>query len=267
MPSSYLPANEPLGTTTMTFGPDGFFGYGACSTAPDISHDAISTCAPGPQAVWWSTYSLKTPPPKDGINKDDIVHQLQNRHASWKDPVIQKVIQGVTIDSIYPTWTTPNLPTWERDGVVLVGDAAHALQTSSGQGVSQALEDAEMLGMLIAKHLWNGLNSQREALQLAAKSYCKIRVPRVRKISDYAKRLGDMKRKKGFIGERMMYLFMWLGGRCMFFLSTRALDGRSPRTLFRAEIIRPSAPLLLSDEHTTRDVIALRGSCDQKTLA
>lgn len=240
MPSSYLPANEPLGTTTMTFGPDGFFAYGACSIAPDASHDGVSTCAPGPQAVWWSTYSLETPPPKDGIDKDDIVHQLQNRHSGWKDPVIQKVIKEVSIDSIYPTWTTPNLPTWERDGVVLVGDAAHALQTSSGQGVSQALEDAEMLGMLMGRHLGSGLNSQREALQLAARSYCKIRMPRVRRISDYAKRLGDMKRKKGFIGERMMYLFMWLGGEYSFFQPEPDVC-----TIFKAEIIGPSASLIL----------------------
>ena len=199
----------------MTFGADGFFGYGACSTTPRTSHNAISTCAPGPQAVWWSTYSLEQPPSKQ-IDKEDIVRQLRSRHSRWKDPVIQKVLQEASIDSIYPTWTTPDLPTWESNGVVLVGDAAHALPTSSGQGVSQALEDAEILGMSIAKCLEKKSGSEKEALHLAVKSYCRARMPRVKRISDHAKRLGNMKRKMSFVAEWMMYLFIWLGGKCSF---------------------------------------------------
>ena len=207
----------------MTFGADGFFGYGACSTTSEASHNAMSTCNPGDQAVWWSTYALENLPSNGDIDKNDIVRQLQSRHSNWKDPVIQKVIQEVSIDSIYPTWTTPNLPTWERDGVVLVGDAAHALQTSSGQGVSQALEDAEMLGMMIARNLSSGLASEKEALQSAAKSYCELRMLRVKKISDHAKKLGDMKRKKNLVVEWMMYFFMWLGGKWHPFWTSRAV--------------------------------------------
>ena len=234
MPASYLPQNEPPGITTMTFGADGFFGYGACSTTSETSHNAVSTCSPGDQAVWWSTYALENLPSKGEIDKDDIIRQLQSRHSSWKDPVIQKVIQKVSIDSIYPTWTTPNLPTWERDGVVLVGDAAHALQTSSGQGVSQALEDAEMLGMVIARKLESGPASETEALQAAAKSYCELRMPRVRKISDHAKKLGDMKRKKNLVVEWMMYFFMWLGGKWkfLFFLRIRQSKHLANSALF-----------------------------------
>ena len=213
IPTSYLPQDEAPGITTMIFGADGFFGYGACSTRAESSHNAISQCAPGVQAVWWSTYALELLIPREEINKDDIIRQLQSRHSGWKDPVIQKVIKEVSgIDTIYPTWTTPDLPTWEKGGIVLVGDAAHALQPSSGQGVSQALEDAEMLGMLLAENLERKTSSVQEVIQLAAKSYCKIRMPRAKKISDYTKRLGDMKRKKGFMGEWMMYTFIWLGG-------------------------------------------------------
>ena len=148
------------------------------------------------------------------IDKEDIIRQLQSRHSSWNDSVIQKMIQEVSIDTIYPTWTTPDLPTWERGGVVLVGYAAHALQPSSVQGVSQALEDAEMLGLLIGENLKRRACSEKEAVQLAAKSYCQIRMPRVKKVSDYAKLLGNMKRKKSIAGEWLMYFFIWLGGKC-----------------------------------------------------
>ena len=215
MPSSFLPQNEAPGVTTMTFGADGFFGYGACSTRSGTSHNAVSQCVPGTQAVWWSTYALEHLIPREEINMDDIIQQLRSRHSGWKDPVIEKVIEEVSsIDTIYPTWTTPDLPTWEKGGIILVGDAAHALQPSSGQGVSQALEDAEMLGMLLAENLGRKTSSDQEAIRLTAKSYCKIRMPRAKKISDYTKRLGDTKRKKGFVGERMMYTFIWLSGEC-----------------------------------------------------
>lgn len=38
------------------------------------------------------------------------------------------------------------LPTWTKGKVILIGDAAHAMLPTQGQGASQALEDAEALG-------------------------------------------------------------------------------------------------------------------------
>ncbi|MGY1700705.1 FAD-dependent monooxygenase [Geodermatophilus sp. SYSU D00766] len=37
------------------------------------------------------------------------------------------------------------MPTWHRDGMVLVGDAVHAASPASGQGASMAFEDAVTL--------------------------------------------------------------------------------------------------------------------------
>lgn len=89
-----------------------------------------------------------------------------------------------------------------------MGDAAHALQSSSGQGVSQALEDAEMLGTLMARYLKSESYGRGDALQLAAKGYCQIRMPPVKRISNYSKGLEDMKRKKSIVSEWLMYFFM-----------------------------------------------------------
>lgn len=207
----------------------------------------------GPEAVWWSTYSVEPLPATKGFDRDDIHRQLRARHSSWKDAAIQKIVANASIDSIYPTWTTPELPTWEREGVVLVGDAAHALQPSSGQGASQALEDAEMVSILLSHYLAklrqgssvepattrqeaivegvessdsdkspkNTVNvrststspvNQSEAVALASKAYFRLRAPRVKRIRDRAKYGGDMKRKKGFIGEWITYIFIWLFG-------------------------------------------------------
>ena len=79
------------------------------------------------------------------IDVEKAQGQLRGRHRSWKDGVIQRIITQVKVDRVQPTFTTPPLPTWEKDGCVLLGDAAHALQPSSGQGASVALEDSEAL--------------------------------------------------------------------------------------------------------------------------
>jgi 2-polyprenyl-6-methoxyphenol hydroxylase-like FAD-dependent oxidoreductase len=50
---------------------------------------------------------------------------------------------------IYPPWVTydlPKVPTWHRDRMIIIGDAAHAVSPASGQGASMAIEDALTLG-------------------------------------------------------------------------------------------------------------------------
>ena len=215
IPSSYLSSDQPFNTTTMTFGYNGFFGYGACSAPSSSRSKVTSTCVSGYQAVWWSTYSLPRLPSSDDFDKDAIRNDLQARYAGWKDPTIQKIISEAEVDSIYPTWTTPDLPTWEASGVVLVGDAAHALQTSSGQGTSQALEDAQALSMFLAENLRRAHGhpaTLEEHLKIACKSYCTMRMPRVKRIVDHAKQMGDKKREKGILAEYIMYLFIWIKG-------------------------------------------------------
>lgn len=216
IPSSYLSSNEPPNTTTMTFGYNGFFGYGACSSSSSSRSNGTFAQAPGSQAVWWSTYSLPTLPSSDDFDKVAIRNDLQARYAGWKDPTIQRIVSEVEIDSIYPTWTTRDLPTWEACGVVLVGDAAHALQTSSGQGASQALEDAQALSMLLTEHLRRP-DSHPERLEgplrNACKSFCTIRIPRVKRIADHAKQMGNRKREMSVLAEYIMYLFIWIKGK------------------------------------------------------
>ncbi len=49
---------------------------------------------------------------------------------------------------VYPGWNTydlPRVPTWHRDGMVIIGDASHAISPTSGQGASLAIEDAVQL--------------------------------------------------------------------------------------------------------------------------
>jgi 2-polyprenyl-6-methoxyphenol hydroxylase-like FAD-dependent oxidoreductase len=57
--------------------------------------------------------------------------------------IIASTPEGIVADSIRHI---PRLPRWWRDGLVLIGDAAHAASPAAGQGASMALEDAVALG-------------------------------------------------------------------------------------------------------------------------
>lgn len=55
--------------------------------------------------------------------------------------------------NIWPFYIIPKLDSWSSDNrrVLLVGDSAHAVPPSSGQGISQAIEDVAMLAILLGK--------------------------------------------------------------------------------------------------------------------
>jgi 2-polyprenyl-6-methoxyphenol hydroxylase-like FAD-dependent oxidoreductase len=207
------------GEMGIVFGANGFFGYGYNTSSPRGQKKNLpyETCEPGNEANWWSTYYLDECPDWRLVDSEDAKRQLVARHSSWKNPVIQEIIKNVQIDSVYPTWTTPELPTWERAGLVLVGDAAHALHPSSGQGANQALEDSECFSLLLSHHLRAAYlkpqNSQwkteRVAVEQAAKDYSNMRMPRLEKIRERSAAIGDFKKPKTLVQEMFMYLFIW----------------------------------------------------------
>ena len=217
IPSSILSSTgvEP-GHMGIIFGSTGFFGYGYNNTAPFEQYQ--HTSMPGDQAVWWSTYELASCPDSRNVDREDVRRQLLARHKDWNNQTIKKIIETVRIDVVWPTWTTPVLPTWERSGIVLLGDAAHALQPSSGQGTSQALEDAETFVLFLRHYLREGYRRPKEtqvatevdAATQAAKYYVELRKPRIKKIYDHSQRMGAMKKNMNIVREMIMYLAIWI---------------------------------------------------------
>lgn len=154
----------------------------------------------------------------------DVKSQLKSRFSTWTDPLVLHIINSVDVQTMWPTFTTPELPTWEREGVVLVGDAAHALPSTSGQGASQALEDVEALARLVGHEVgvWymeeqmrgcgGGIEGEKRAIQMACKRYVEMRMPRVKRILDTARGMQNSKRDMGGWGEWVMYWVMWVMG-------------------------------------------------------
>jgi 2-polyprenyl-6-methoxyphenol hydroxylase-like FAD-dependent oxidoreductase len=136
MPSDILPPppegrplTAPHSHVVMTFGAEGFFGYGPCD-GPQHHTSLQGSEAPGGslpygnRAMWWSRYPRDSSETRN-VDVEDMQKQLLKRHANWKDPVIRRILTETKMDTAVATWITPKLPTWAADRVFLVGDAAH----------------------------------------------------------------------------------------------------------------------------------------------
>lgn len=216
------------GTMSFVFGGNGFFGYFPATSAASAPHrDSINHVSePSDQLGWWSTYAMEEcPVDLRKVDGREIAKELRTRYKHWTDPVIQRIISSEEEDSlkikhIYPTWTAPEIPTWERDGIVLVGDAAHALPPTSGQGSSQAFEDVEAFTLFLAHELRRQYKTpletraatERQAITVAAKRYVDLRKPHVKKILHRAKNMQERKRDRSIWEEYLMYGFMWIMG-------------------------------------------------------
>ena len=86
-------------------------------------------------------------------NPDAYRDELQRIFADWPEPV-RRVIAGTPaarINKIHVHDHDP-VPTWHREHLVMIGDAAHAALPTSGQGACQALEDAWHLARCVEAH-------------------------------------------------------------------------------------------------------------------
>jgi 2-polyprenyl-6-methoxyphenol hydroxylase-like FAD-dependent oxidoreductase len=184
----------------FTFGPKGFFGYSPSSAS---------------ESMWWSTVQADDLPDESRISLTDLRTQLKQHHGNWKDPFIQDIIMEAQVDHVYPCWTTPELPRWSQDGLILVGDAAHALNPTSGQGSSQALEDAKTLSMCLSRFLAGSPAEAAPAAAVdgAAELYYNVRSPRLRAIAARTAKLSSTKKDLNIVEELVTCAFFWLLGK------------------------------------------------------
>jgi 2-polyprenyl-6-methoxyphenol hydroxylase-like FAD-dependent oxidoreductase len=277
--------HEP-GTMAIVFGPNGFFGYGylssALSTSPssqtgaDTPNEATLGTKPGPLAGFWSTFPSSTPHPFSSPTQpvSEILATLKFRHTSWRHPSIATILKYLTHDStseegtgraidqhIYPTYTTPELPVWSKDRrVVLVGDAAHALQPSSGQGACLALEDAETLVFTMRYFLSRPQTQDTDdggevssadspsataafsaAMAKALKAYEQLRIPRVHKIHEQSQKMSKMKHNMSVVEEYIMYAILYLSTR-RWMVKVMRWVGLSDMEAYNAEVLGYDLP-------------------------
>jgi 2-polyprenyl-6-methoxyphenol hydroxylase-like FAD-dependent oxidoreductase len=103
----------------------------------------------GAEHVYWegifATEAGRTDPP--GGKKRGVL----DRFAGWDSPV-EAILAATAEEAIFRAdiYDRPTLKTWGRGRVTLLGDAAHAMTNAVGQGANQTIEDAVVLGKLLA---------------------------------------------------------------------------------------------------------------------
>ncbi|RMZ83362.1 hypothetical protein DV737_g1652, partial [Chaetothyriales sp. CBS 132003] len=240
LPPSVLDnAGQKSGVVSVVFGPTGFFGMGYITPHKQSSNKPghLESSSAKVAGMYWFTFSSANPHPfspasstgkprPQDFDRAKVRRDLQSRHKNWKHAGVQAILKYIEDNPdtqpavFFPTWTTPELPRWSSHGrIVLVGDAAHTLQPSSGQGTSQALEDAEALASLLQHHLNSQTRETRDqdqefqqaALSTALGQYESLRMPRVHTIYERSQKIGGMKADMGFLTEMFMYASIRIG--------------------------------------------------------
>ncbi|CRK57859.1 Salicylate hydroxylase [Alloactinosynnema sp. L-07] len=116
----------------MIFGGQAFFGY---TTAPDGQ-------------TWWFA-RVPAPELTETVPQSEIKTRLTEAFAADNSPAGD--IVAATTDEIHLSnaYDVPTTPTWHRDSMILVGDAAHAASPAAGQGASMAIEDSVTLAQCL----------------------------------------------------------------------------------------------------------------------
>lgn len=136
-----VPATD-FNALTFSFGPQGFFGWGGAEDG---------------KLMWWSNWTREQPYEREEITSFDVESlktELLGLFGTWPAP-IPDCIRNTTDILRHNVFDIQNLPQWSRGRALLIGDAAHAVSPTSGQGVSLALEDAICIVNLLKKHNFN----------------------------------------------------------------------------------------------------------------
>ena len=116
-------------TMHMLWGRRAFFGY---------------TVRPTGEAWWFANIGVEREPGRGELRAVTTAEWKQRLVRLFdRDPsFVRTLIEATEEIGAYPIHDMPSIPAWHRGRVVLVGDAAHAVSPSSGQGASMAMEDA-----------------------------------------------------------------------------------------------------------------------------
>ena len=182
----------PPSVNQMVFGRRAFFG-------------AFTT--PRGETWWFHNGPARDPDqPHEQLGPGALRERMLELHAD-DPPWIRDVISATPhILGPWPIYELGAIPRWSDGRVCLVGDAAHAMSPSAGQGASLAMEDAVVLA--------RSLREFRDPIRAFAELELRRR-PRVDRICKQAQRNGSGKAIDGRLSEwfrdRLLPVFLRLG--------------------------------------------------------
>ncbi|MEC5201194.1 2-polyprenyl-6-methoxyphenol hydroxylase-like FAD-dependent oxidoreductase [Arthrobacter sp. PL16] len=137
----------------------------------------------GAALVYWYGYTSS----KEGHHWPDEKAAAIHHFRRWADPV-QPLIDRTPSDQVlhHDVYDlAPDLKTYIFGRVVLIGDAAHAMIPTMGQGANSSLEDGACIGLLIGRPVNEGVS-----LQSALCAFDTLRRPRTQKIARQSRSAG-----------------------------------------------------------------------------
>ncbi|WP_371632126.1 FAD-dependent monooxygenase [Streptomyces sp. NBC_01259] len=162
---------------------------------------------------------------------DDERAELLRRFGDWHRPIpgiIEAVAPGSVLRNDVHQMTDP-LPAFHRGRTVLVGDAAHAMAPTLGQGGNQAIEDA----VVLAHHVAPGTD-----LGAGLAAYTAERLPRTTAIVRKAAQVSRLMRLSGPVSVALRDFTMSTVSRLGPGLVLRTFDGiadwRPPQPTYAA---------------------------------
>ncbi|PGH02629.1 hypothetical protein GX51_04512 [Blastomyces parvus] len=128
---------------------------------------------------------------KDGwdalaADKQGLLDMLRENQPDWPD-IVQSALENARVENmgIWPFYGIPKFSKWasSTDRVIVLGDAAHAIPPTAGQGVNQAFEDVNMLALLLSNL------SPQTPLAEALKFWQEYRQRRIDKVLDLTQQM------------------------------------------------------------------------------
>jgi 2-polyprenyl-6-methoxyphenol hydroxylase-like FAD-dependent oxidoreductase len=208
----------------------GFLGFGGFSTAtvegapPDAIHFVFGKRAfmghwspPGGGTAWFSNLPHPDPLTMSEARRTPTADWLRRLREAYADDVPGRtLVEHTSADQLFVFGAgeiLPSVPCWHRGRVVLVGDAAHAPSSSSGQGASLAAESGVQLARCLRDvrrpDRREGADANTDVADVgeAFAVYERLRRPRVEKIAAQAAKTNGNK-TAGPIGKALMSLLM-----------------------------------------------------------
>jgi 2-polyprenyl-6-methoxyphenol hydroxylase-like FAD-dependent oxidoreductase len=189
----------PPGVSHLCFGRRAFFGW---------------VKAPDGEVWWFANPPAAEPDPAElaAVPADAWRARLLDLFATDSIPAVDLIRATDDVFSGWITYDLPPVPTWHDGRTVIIGDAAHAVSPSAGQGAAMAIEDAVVLAQCLRDH---------GDAPAALARYEQLRRARVERVREQGRRNGSGK-TVGPLGRAVRDLVLPIAMRHVF------RNGRDP---------------------------------------